>query len=130
MLKIDIEAENKRLRKKTPIEIIEWAISLSEKRIVTTSFGTYSSVLLSAISKTDKNMDVLWCDTGYNNYQTYKHANSLIEDYKLNISIYTPKPKLAFKYTNRLLPNLPEAVTLLPVNHPKVIDVISIKIIR
>ena len=37
MLKIDIEAENKRLRKKTPIEIIEWAISLSEKRVVTTT---------------------------------------------------------------------------------------------
>ena len=91
MLKIDIDAENKRLRKKTPIEIIEWAITLSEKRVVTTSFGTYSSVLLSAISTTDKNMDVLWCDTGYNNYQTYKHANSLIEEYKLNISIYTPK---------------------------------------
>ena len=91
MLKIDIEAENKRLRKKTPIEIIQWAISLSEKRVVTTSFGTYSAVLLSAISKTDKKMNVLWCDTGYNNYQTYKHANSLIEEYKLNINIYTPK---------------------------------------
>ena len=91
MLKIDIEAENKRLRKKTPIEIIEWAISLSEKRVVTTSFGTYSAVLLSTINKMDKKMNVLWCDTGYNNHQTYKHANSLIEDYKLNISIYTPK---------------------------------------
>ena len=91
MLKIDIEAENKRLRKKTPIEIIEWAISLSEKRVVTTSFGIYSAVLLSTINKMDKKMNVLWCDTGYNNYQTYKHANSLIEDYKLNISIYTPK---------------------------------------
>tara|TARA_Y100000766_G_C18898534_1_gene602185 strand:+ start:1222 stop:1845 length:624 start_codon:yes stop_codon:yes gene_type:complete len=91
MLKIDIEAENKRLRKKTPIEIIQWAISLSEKRVVTTSFGTYSAVLLNAISKTDKKMNVLWCDTGYNNYQTYKHANSLIEEYKLNINIYTPK---------------------------------------
>ena len=91
MLKIDIEAENKRLRKKTPIEIIEWAISLSEKRVVTTSFGTYSAVLLSTINQMDKKMNVLWCDTGYNNHQTYKHANSLIEDYKLNISIYTPK---------------------------------------
>ena len=91
MLKIDIETENKRLRKKTPVEIIRWAISLSEKRVVTTSFGTYSAVLLSAISKADKKMNVLWCDTGYNNYQTYKHANSLIELYKLNINIYTPK---------------------------------------
>tara|TARA_B100000795_G_C22805057_1_gene444297 strand:+ start:5982 stop:6605 length:624 start_codon:yes stop_codon:yes gene_type:complete len=91
MLKIDIAAENKRLKKKSPNEIIEWAIGLSEKRVVTTSFGTYSSVLLSAIARNDKNINVLWCDTGYNNYQTYKHANSLIEEYGLNINIYTPK---------------------------------------
>ena len=91
MLNIDIAAENKRLRKKTPIEIIEWAITLSQKRVVTTSFGTYSAVLLNAFSKIDKNINVLWCDTGYNNYKTYKHANSLIDNYKLNINIYTPK---------------------------------------
>ena len=91
MLKIDIVAENKRLRKKTPNEIIEWAIGLSEKRVVTTSFGTYSSVLLSAISKKDNNINVLWCDTGYNNHQTYTHAHSLIEGYGLNINIYTPR---------------------------------------
>jgi phosphoadenosine phosphosulfate reductase len=91
MLKIDIAAENKRLKKKSPNEIIEWAIGLSEKRVVTTSFGTYSSVLLNAIARKDKNINVLWCDTGYNNYQTYKHANSLIEKYGLNINIYTPK---------------------------------------
>lgn len=91
MLKIDIKAENKRLKKKTPNEIIEWAIGLSEKRVVTTSFGMYSSVLLSSIAKKDKNINVLWCDTGYNNDKTYKHANSLIEKYGLNINIYTPK---------------------------------------
>lgn len=91
MLNIDIAAENKRLRNKTPLEIIEWAITLSEKRVITTSFGTYSAVLLSAFSKVDKDIDVLWCDTGYNNHQTYKHANNLIEEFGLNINIYTPK---------------------------------------
>jgi len=91
MVKIDIEAENKRLRKKSPIEIIEWALTLSDKKVVTTSFGTYSAVLLSSISNRDKNINVLWCDTGYNNFQTYKHAKSLIEDFELNINIYTPK---------------------------------------
>mgnify|MGYP001423496095 FL=1 len=91
MLNIDIATENKRLRNKTPLEIIEWAITLSEKRVITTSFGTYSAVLLSAFSKVDKDIDVLWCDTGYNNHQTYKHANNLIEEFGLNINIYTPK---------------------------------------
>jgi phosphoadenosine phosphosulfate reductase len=91
MLNVDIAAENKRLRKKTPTEIIEWAITLSQKRVVTTSFGTYSAVLLNAFSKIDENINVLWCDTGYNNFKTYKHANNLIDNYNLNINIYTPK---------------------------------------
>ncbi len=91
MLNVDIAAENKRLRKKTPTEIIEWAITLSQKRVVTTSFGTYSAVLLNAFSKIDENINVLWCDTGYNNFKTYKHANILIDNYNLNINIYTPK---------------------------------------
>jgi phosphoadenosine phosphosulfate reductase len=86
-----ISIENKRLRKKSPAEIIKWAIKLSEKRVITTSFGTYSAVLLSAFSQIDKNINVLWCDTGYNNFKTYQHANNLIENYKLNINIYTPK---------------------------------------
>lgn len=91
MLNIDIASENKRLRKKTPTEIIEWAITLSQRRVITTSFGTYSAVLLNAFSKIDQNINVLWCDTGYNNFQTYKHAKSLIDSYSLNINIYTPK---------------------------------------
>jgi phosphoadenosine phosphosulfate reductase len=91
MLRIDIDNENKRLRKKTPAEIITWAVALSEKRVITTSFGTFSAVLLNAFAKIDKNINVLWCDTGYNNFKTYKHANSLIKDYNLNINIYTPR---------------------------------------
>ncbi len=91
MLNIDIATENKRLRDKTPEEIIEWAMSLSEKKVVTTSFGSYSAILLSTCSQQDPNIDVLWCDTGYNNYQTYQYAHSLIENLGLNIHIYTPK---------------------------------------
>ena len=39
--KIDIEFYNKHLRFKKPDEIIKWALSISENRIVTTSFGIY-----------------------------------------------------------------------------------------
>ncbi|WP_179354232.1 phosphoadenosine phosphosulfate reductase domain-containing protein [Winogradskyella vidalii] len=88
MIDIDIKVWNKKLRDKSPIEIAEWALSLSENRIVTTSFGVYSSVLLSTMSQLDKDIRVVWCDTLYNQPETYEHASSLIAKYKLNIHKY------------------------------------------
>ncbi|MCB0433324.1 MAG: phosphoadenylylsulfate reductase, partial [Mangrovimonas sp.] len=63
---IDINFWNKILRDKTPDEIIKWALTLTDNRIVTTSFGVYSSVLLSTITRHDKDIKVIWCDTLYN----------------------------------------------------------------
>ncbi|WP_179008883.1 phosphoadenosine phosphosulfate reductase domain-containing protein [Winogradskyella forsetii] len=93
MINIDIDFWNKKLRDKTPIEIATWALKLSDNKIVTTSFGIYSSVLLSTMSKLDKDIKVVWCDTLYNQPSTYAHASSLIKKYNLNIfkyqSLYT-----------------------------------------
>lgn len=88
MIQLDIEAWNKILRDKTPNEIMKWALRLSENRIVTTSFGLYSAVLLSTMSKLDQHIRVVWCDTLFNHPNTYKHASNLIETYKLNVFKY------------------------------------------
>jgi len=88
MININIEVWNKKLRHKTPIEIAEWALRLTDNKIVTTSFGVYSSVLLSTMSKLDKKIRVVWCDTLYNQPSTYVHASSLIKKYNLNIFKY------------------------------------------
>ena len=96
MKNLNLETLNKKLRHKTPEEIIEWALPLSEKRIVTTSFGIYSAVLLSTFFRKDKNIDVIWCDTGYNTPPTYEHAINIINKYKLNISVYVPLQSKAF----------------------------------
>jgi len=90
MKPLDIYNLNKVLRYKTPDEIIKWALTLSDSRIVTTSFGVYSSVLLSTMSQHDKNIKVVWCDTLYNQPSTYAHANYLINYYKLKINKYQP----------------------------------------
>ena len=86
--KIDIEFYNKQLRFKKPDEIIKWALSISENRIVTTSFGIYSEVLLSTMSIQDKHIKVVWCDTLFNKQSTYEHAEQLISKYNLNIYKY------------------------------------------
>jgi phosphoadenosine phosphosulfate reductase len=86
--KIDIGFYNTQLRFKKPDEIIKWALSISANRIVTTSFGIYSEVLLSTMSRQDKHIKVVWCDTLFNRQSTYEHAKHLIAKYNLNVYKY------------------------------------------
>jgi len=90
MTTINLKYLNKQLKYKSPEEIINWALTYSCKRIVTTSFGKYSSAMLHALHKNDRNIDVIWCDTGYNTEETYEHAIRLIRRFNLNINIYKP----------------------------------------
>jgi phosphoadenosine phosphosulfate reductase len=90
MINIDLNRLNKELKNKTPEEIITWAIQLSDNRIVTTSFGIYSAVLLNTFNKMDEEINVIWCDTGLNSVKTYEHARTLIKKFNLNINVYSP----------------------------------------
>lgn len=90
MIDIDLAYWNNVLKDKSPEDIIKWALSLSEKRIVTTSFGTYSAALLYAFYKTYKDIDIVWCDTGYNTPETYNHAIDVMNRFQLNMHVYIP----------------------------------------
>ena len=94
--KIDIEFWNRELKNNTPEEIIDWALKLTKERIVTTSFGKYSAVLLSTFFKKDKDVKVIWCDTGYNIPETYNHAIELMNRFNLNVHTYVPLQSKAF----------------------------------
>ena len=91
MINLDLDIINAELSDKSPSEIIKWAIDLSEKNVVTTNFRPYECAILHACSTVDKNMKVIWCDTGYNTPNTYKHADELIKTLSLNVDIYVPK---------------------------------------
>ncbi len=93
---IDIDRHNKELRNLAPEAILDWALTLSDRRIVTTSFGKYSAVLLSTFARKDPNIDVVWCDTGFNLPETYDHAQYLIERLKLRINTYVPRYTRAY----------------------------------
>ncbi|MEO9894468.1 phosphoadenosine phosphosulfate reductase family protein [Aurantibacter sp.] len=97
-MKIDIDLAyyNQILKDKSPEEIIDWALKLSEKKIVTTSFGKYSAVLLSTFSKKDPDINVIWCDTGFNLSETYAHAAYLQNRFNLNLNTYVPKQTRAY----------------------------------
>lgn len=96
-MNIDLEKINKKLSEKSPAEIIAWAISNAKNAIITTNFRPYEVAILNAVTEVKKDTKVIWCDTGYNTVQTYKHAEEIIEKLNLNIHLYVPKQTVAYR---------------------------------
>ena len=97
IMNLDIEKTNQELKDKSPAEIIAWAISFAKNPVITTNFRPYEVAILNAVTEVKKDIKVIWCDTGYNTTQTYKHAEEIIEKLNLNIQLYTPKQTAAHR---------------------------------
>ena len=87
---MNIQEVNAELKGKSPEEIITWALIIAKKPVLTTNFRPYEVAIINACVSVDKNIPVIWCDTGYNTPQTYRHAEKLIKDLNLNIHLYVP----------------------------------------
>ena len=96
-MSLDLDKINKELEGKTPQEIVEWAISIAKSPVVTTNFRPYEAAILKITSATKKDIKVIWCDTGYNTPNTYKHAEEVIKILDLNIKLYVPKQTTAHR---------------------------------
>lgn len=103
---IDLVAVNKELKDKTPQEIISWALSVASNPVVTTNFRPYESAILHLVVTQDEEIKVIWCDTGYNTPQTYKHAEELIHALQLNVQLYVPKQTVAHRNITLGLPTV------------------------
>ncbi len=88
---------NEALKNASPEEIIKKAFELSEDTVVTTNFRPYEAAILHAVSRVEANIPVVWCDTGYNTPQTYRHAEQVIKDLNLNVHLYVPKQTVAHR---------------------------------
>lgn len=88
---------NTELKGKTPAEVITWAVAKANKPVVTTNFRPYEGAILHAVTAVKGDVDVVWCDTGYNTRQTYKHAEALIAQLNLNVDLYVPKQTSAHR---------------------------------
>lgn len=93
----ELKVLNQQFKGITPAEIVQWVISNAAKPVVTTNFRPYEAALLHAVSEIDEAIKVIWCDTGYNTPQTYKHAKKLIAQLGLNVKLYTPKQTAAYR---------------------------------
>jgi phosphoadenosine phosphosulfate reductase len=80
------------LRDKPAVEVVRWAIAQGNGRaIVSTNFRPYEAVVLHLCVQAQPDIPVLWVDHGYNRPATYKHAEQLREQLKLNLKAYLPK---------------------------------------
>ncbi len=105
-MSLNLEQINKDLQRKSPLEIINWAISLANNPVITTNFRPYEVAILRAVTDVQKDIKVIWCDTGYNTVQTYKHAEDIIKKLNLNIHLYTPKQTAAHRNVVLGIPSL------------------------
>ncbi|MGO4912810.1 phosphoadenosine phosphosulfate reductase domain-containing protein [Leeuwenhoekiella sp. W20_SRS_FM14] len=87
----ELQQLNADLRAKSPLEIAEWAVEHANNPVVTTNFRPYEAAILFAASKAQKDIPVVWCDTGYNTPNTYRHAEEVIKLLELNVDLYVPK---------------------------------------
>ena len=88
--KENIESFNQILQQKSASEITQWAIDLAERPVVTTNFGPYSASILNLVTAIKNDVNVIWCDTGYNTSFTYLHARDMKERLQLNLHTYVP----------------------------------------
>jgi len=106
MKNLDIIELNSKLKKSTPVQIISWALSIAKNPVVTTNFRPYEVAILHACTQVHKNVKVIWCDTGYNTSNTYKHAFEIIEKLALNIQLYCPKQTSAYRDVKMGIPQV------------------------
>lgn len=105
-MSLNLTLINKKLKDKSPEEIISWAISFAKNPLITTNFRPYEVAILSAVTEVQKDIKVIWCDTGYNTAETYKHAEETIEKLNLNIHLYTPKQTTAHRNVVMGIPSI------------------------
>ncbi len=87
-----ITQANAELRHKSALEIVRWAIAQAQGRaLVSTNYRPYEAVVLHLATQAQPDIPVLWADHGYNRPATYKHAEQLRTQLKLNLKAYVPK---------------------------------------
>lgn len=87
---LDLAKANQQLASGSAQEVVEWALGLGGKTLVTTNFGPQEAVLLHMVKQVSPSTQVLWIDSGYNMPQTYEFADKVIKQLDLNIVVYTP----------------------------------------
>jgi phosphoadenosine phosphosulfate reductase len=103
---LDVATANQQLASNRPQEIITWALTQARNPVVTTNFGPYEAVVLHMAVQARPDIQVIWIDSGYNTSATYRFAEKLIAQLKLNVRTFIPQHTAARR--NVLMQGIPE----------------------
>lgn len=95
-MSLDLERINAELGNDAE-KLIEWALSLNEKAIVTTNFRPFEAVILHMLTRVKPDIQVVWMDNGYNTETTYKYVDEITKRLNLNLLTYLPKRSRAHR---------------------------------
>lgn len=85
------------LSRKSPREVVEWVVKEAKNPVITTNFRPYEAAILHLVTQVAPEIKVIWCDTGYNTPQTYRHVKDLKERLNLNLLTYVPKETVGYR---------------------------------
>jgi phosphoadenosine phosphosulfate reductase len=77
--------------------LVTWALALGRPAIVTTNFRPFEAVILHLVTRVKPDIPVVWMDNGYNTEATYRFADEVTRQLKLNLSIYLPRRSRAHR---------------------------------
>ena len=82
-------SENTDLESLSALALMEWAADrFGQSLAVSTSFGIQSAVTLQLATRVLPEVPVIWVDTGYLPPETYRYADELASQLKLNLHVY------------------------------------------
>lgn len=89
-MSLDLARVNAELGQDTEA-LIDWALALGKRPVVTSNFAPFSAVLLHLLSRRRPGIPVLWIDTGYSTPATYRFAEQIVAQLQLNLVVYQPR---------------------------------------
>jgi phosphoadenosine phosphosulfate reductase len=75
----------------SPQAIVAWALARAENPVISTNFRPHAAALLHLVTTARPDIPVVWVDTGYNTPATYRYAEALTVQLRLNLQVYTPR---------------------------------------
>jgi len=70
--------------------LVQWALGLGKSAIVTTNFRPFEAVILHMVAQVQPDVPVIWMDNGYNTEATYRFADEVTRQLRLNLRTYLP----------------------------------------
>lgn len=95
-MSIDLEHINAELGRDAQ-GLVDWAIGLGERAIVTTNFRPFEAVILHMVARAKPDVAVVWMDNGCNTEATYRYADEVTKLLGLKLHIYLPRRSRAHR---------------------------------